>query len=204
MMETGKVVLGITISLDGFIAGIGNDTDLPMGANGLRLHRWFFEDTTPQDEAVMQQRMNTTGAVILGAKTYRDAIDGAWGGQSPFHAPAFVLTHRPPQHRVEGFTFVTGGIESALEQARAAAGDQGVWLMGGANVMQQYLAAGLVDEIALHVAPMLLGNGTRLFEHLDARLVDLDLVQTVQTPAALHLRYRVITPGARPNGGDHA
>jgi dihydrofolate reductase len=186
-----KVILGITTSLDGFVAGEKNSVSQPLGEGGLRLHQWFF-NPTPTDDQIMNERMETTAAVILGAKTYRDSIDEAWGGQTPFHAPAFVLTHHLPERVIDGFTFVSDGIDSALRQARRVAGEKDVWLMGGANVLQQYLEAGLVDEIYLHVAPVLFGQGTRLFDHIGSQHVELNLEQVTQTPDALHMRYRVI------------
>jgi dihydrofolate reductase len=187
-----KAVLDISMSLDGFIAGPNISAQHPLGEGGLHLHDWFFGAKTPTDESIMQQHIASTGAVILGGRTYRDAINDEWGGATPFHTHAFVLTHASPKVVVDGFTFVTDGIESALRQAAAVAGDKSVWMMGGANVLQQYLNAGLVDEIQLHIAPLLLGGGTRLFDNLDTLSASLETTRVIETPAATHVRYRVL------------
>jgi dihydrofolate reductase len=179
------------MSLDGFICGANNTAEQPMGNGGMRLHSWFFAAKTPADERIMNARVETTGAVIVGAKTYRDAIDGVWEKQNPFHAPAFVLIHEAPENAVEGFTYVTDGIDRALQQAQAVAGSKDVWVMGGAGTIQQFIAAGLVDEITLHIVPVLFGAGTRLFDYIGTQSAELLLVQVEQTPAALHLQYRV-------------
>jgi dihydrofolate reductase len=188
----GKVVVELTMSLDGFIAGANITPEQPMGEGGTRLHDWFFGAKTLVDETIMQNQIDSTGAVIVGGRTYKDAIDDAWGGENPFHAPAFVLTHAMPKTVVDGFTFVMDGIESALSQAKAAAGDKNVWLMGGADVIQQYIKAGLVDEIHIHIAPVLFGAGTRLFDALGSQHIELENIQVIKTPAAVHLHYRVL------------
>lgn len=188
----GKVVLDITMSLDGFIAGKNINPEQPLGEGGDRLHDWFFAGKTDLDEEIMQKLINSTGAVIVGGRTYRDAIDDAWQGQTPFHAPAFVLVHSIPQTTVDGFSFVLDGIESALSQAQAMAGHKDVWLMGGANVLQQYIQKGLVDEMALHIAPILLGAGVRLFDNIDTQHLELKPMEVIKTSGATHLRYQSV------------
>lgn len=188
----GQVIVDISVSLDGFIAGANVSTQHPLGEGGERIHDWFFSAKTPADEAIMGEVTASFGAVILGRRMYDTAIDTGWGGVSPFEVPAFVLTSRPaPEKVVEGFTFVTSSIEDVLAQAQAAAGDRHVWVIGGANLIQQYLKAGLVDELRLHVPPVLFGSGTRLFEDTGARM-ELERVSQSETPAASHLRYRVV------------
>jgi len=130
--------------------------------------------------------------VIVGRRTYDVAIDEGWEGVSPFQVPAFVPSRDVPAAVVPGFTFVTDGIHSALTQATAIAGDKNVWVMGGATVAQQYLAAGLVDELRIHIAPVLFGAGTRLFEHIGSDRIELEPTEVIQTPDAIHLRYRVV------------
>jgi dihydrofolate reductase len=136
-----------------------------------------------------------TGAVIAGRKTYDDSVPwwGADGPTGPARVPVFVLSHDVPQDAPEAgvYTFVTGGIERALEQARAAAGDKDVTVMGGADTGQQYLRAGLIDELSIHLVPVLFGAGTRMFEHLGDQHIELELAGTVQTAAATHLRFRI-------------
>ncbi|MBA9002132.1 dihydrofolate reductase family protein [Thermomonospora cellulosilytica] len=189
----GKVVVDISMSLDGFVAAAGRTPDEPLGTGGERLHEWAFG----QDErsrALLEEAVGDLGAVITGRTTYDDSVRwwGADGPSGPARRPVFVLTHRQPEDVPEGgvYTFVTGGVEDALRQAQAVAGDRTVSVMGGANVIQQYLAAGLVDEISLHLVPVLLGDGLRLFEHL-GRQVSLERIDVVDAPAALHTRHRI-------------
>lgn len=188
----GQVVLDITMSLDGFIAGSDITLQQPMGKNGPRLHDWLFDRKTDTDVKLIGEWVASVGAVITGGRTYTIAIDDSWGGVSPFEAPAFVPTNKVPAKIVDGFTFVTDGIQSALDQAQAAAGSKNIWIMGGAGIAQEYLKAGLVDELYIHIAPILLGAGTRLFDHLAAELVELEKISSVDTPAATHLRFRVV------------
>jgi dihydrofolate reductase len=188
----GNVLLEITMSLDGFIAGTNPNLQQPLGKGGERLHDWFFDRKTDRDAELLAEMTNATGAVIMGWKTYADAIDEGWGGTNPFAAPVFVLAKQAPEKVVEGFTFISDGIESALKQAEAAAGERKVLVMGGANVIQQYLKAGLIDEIHLHIASVLFGDGTRLFDHLRDEHVELERIQVIETPAATHLRFRVV------------
>jgi dihydrofolate reductase len=185
-----KVFLNITMSLDGYVAGSNITEATPMGKGGERLHDWLFDGMTERDDEIVKSTFETSGAVIVGGRTYTLAIKDAWGGKTPFSVPAFVVIEKVPEFVVDGFTFVTDGIESALRQAREAAGDKNVWVMGGANIAQQYIKAGLLDELQITIAPMLLGEGLRLFEHTGA--VKLQHVSVVQTPAATHITYKVI------------
>jgi dihydrofolate reductase len=190
-----KVFLNLTMSLDGYVAGNNITEAVPMGEHGDRLHDWLFDSKTERDNEIIKETFTKSGAVIVGGHTYTLAIKDAWGGKSPFDAPAFVVIEKQPEFAADGFTFVTDGIESALSQARKAAGDKDVWIMGGANIAQQYIKAGLLDELQITIAPMLLGEGLRLFEHTGA--ATLKHVGVVQTPAATHITYQVITPRSR-------
>jgi dihydrofolate reductase len=200
----GKVHVDITVTLDGFIAGRNDGLELPLGEDGERIHEWVYGlsawrephglegGETNRDSEVLEEGVVRTGAIVLGKRMY-DNADG-WGEEPPFHKPVFVLTHeaREPEEKQGGttFTYVTDGIESALEQAKAAAGDKDVAIGGGANTVQQYLHAGLVDELQLHVAPVLLGGGVRLLDGLGR--MELETVRVIDSPAVTHLQYRVV------------
>jgi dihydrofolate reductase len=183
----GNVVIDMSMSLDGYIAAPNDTPEQGLGEDGMRLHNWMFDDPSVF-ERIYGDLTETTGAVIMGRRTYDNSIQ-AWGGKGPLgDVPCFVVTHRP-----EGadpvFTFVTDGIESALAKAREAAGDKVIGLMG-ADIDQQYLAAGLVDEIRIHVVDVLLGGGRRLFDQLPKR-VELERTGLDQTGGITHLEYRV-------------
>jgi dihydrofolate reductase len=183
------VVLDINVSLDGFVAAPGSTSDRPLGAGGERLRAW----ASGRDAARAPKPASTAGALIGGRRTY-DLCLRQWGAGGPHPpTPVYVITHaapdKPPGDSV--YTFVTDGIEAALERARAAAGQRDVRIMGGAAVGQQFLAAGFVDEIVVHIVPVLLGKGPRMFENLGRGQVDLEVVEVVDTPAATHIRYRV-------------
>jgi dihydrofolate reductase len=209
------LTLNITMSLDGFVAAPNPSLENPLGVGGEQLHEWAFaaqswreqhgleggEDN--EDSRILEEAKEATGAVIMGRKMFSGGegpweddpnADGWWGDDPPFHVPVFVLTsHAREVKPMEGgttFTFVTDGINSALEQAQAVAGGKNVSIAGGANVAQQYLAAGLLDELQIHVAPLLLGGGVRLFAD-GAPGPDVELTRVVQSPAVTHLRYRV-------------
>jgi dihydrofolate reductase len=201
----GNVVVDITTSLDGFIAGPNDGPEVPLGHGGERLHEWVYDlaswrephglagGKTNTDSEVLDEALRTTGAVIIGRRMFDNAK--GWGEEPPFHMPVFVLTHEarePVTKEATTFTFVNDGIESALEQAKEAAGDKNVSVGGGANTVQQYLRAGLLDDIQIHVAPLLLGGGVRLFEHLGADPVGLEQTRVIDSPAVTHLRYRVV------------
>ncbi len=189
----GKVIVDITMSLDGFVTapndGIGNG----LGDGGMILHEWVMEGQTEADAQVLEEPMHTVGAGILGRRTF-DIAQEAWGENPPMFGEVFVLTHRPHETLQRGaatFIFVTDGIESALQRARATAGDKDVMLMG-ANVSQQYLKAGLVDEIQIHLANVLLGGGRPLFAHIGVDKIKLERTRVIATPSVTHLRYRVM------------
>jgi dihydrofolate reductase len=194
-----KVTCDMAISVDGFAAGPNQSLENPFGerVDG-RLTRWMFEER--EANAAQIEAITAAGAYIMGRNMFspgRGAWDeewrGWWGEDPPYHAPVFVLTHHPREPlTMQGgttFTFVTDGIESALAQARAAAGDADVAIAGGAATVNQYLAAGAIDELRLHVAPLLLGVGERLFEGVgDVTLEPLDVSGTAMVT---HLRYGV-------------
>lgn len=188
------LVLDISISLDGFITAGGQTPDQPLGQGGERLHAWAFGDE--QNREYTERSVGGLGALITGRKNYEDSLRwwGADGPTGPARLPLIVLTHEAPAESPENgvYTFVTTGIEDALAQARAAAGDGIVAVMGGANVARQYLAAGLVDEISLHIVPVVFGDGVRLFGRTGAEHIELEQVETVPTDAATHVRYRVL------------
>jgi dihydrofolate reductase len=202
----GKVVLDMSISLDGFGAGANPNEADPMGAGGERLHAWmpFYDpDQAPTagvpaasevDVRMVQELFAAAkGAVVLGKRTFDFGLE-PWGG-TPFPAPCFVLTHEARDHLVTAngtFTFVTDGIEHAVRRAQAAAGDNDLLVMGGPTVAQQAVRAGLVDEITIHVVPVLLGAGSRPFEHLGPEAIELERIELIASPQATHLRFRVV------------
>lgn len=196
----GKVIFDITASLDGFVAGPNDSPENPMGDGGLRLFDWYFgaPETTrsPEfiDPEIRDEAVRTVGALVSGRRTYDNAH--GWNGEHPLHVPIFVVTHTVPQEWVKAhpdapFTFVTNGVESAIKQAQAAAGDK-VVAVASPTVAQQCLKAGLLDELSLHIVPVLLGGGVRLFDHLGADHIELECTQAVNTPKALHLGFRVV------------
>lgn len=190
----GKVTFDISMSLDGFMTADNQRPDEPMGDGGLRLVEWAFGDDE-RDRAVLADGIASIGAVIAGRRTFDDSLPW-WGADGPPGAarlPVFVVSHSAPAELPERgvYTFVTDGIESALEQARAAAGDKDVTVMGGARTGQQFLAAGLVDELSLHVVPVLFGAGTRMFENLGDAHIALEPLAAIQTTRATHLRLRI-------------
>jgi dihydrofolate reductase len=195
----GKVIVSKSMSLDGYVAGTGVSAELPMGAGGLKLHQWFLEGQTSEfNVELMRADAAAIGAVVLGKRTYSVGVD-IWD-DTPFPVPTFVLTHQPQAHRVAKsatFTFVTDGIESALRQAKAAAGEKNVVLMG-ADVSSQYLHAGLVDEVHITLVPVLLGSGTRLFPVTNAEPTDLESLMSIESGGVCHLRYRC-QPARRGN-----
>ena len=187
-----KVISNITMSLDGFIAGPGISRQHPMGQNGVRLHNWIFNDKTAIDANILNEVMESSGAVIVGSRTYITAIDDAWGGESPFSVPCFVVCHHLPEKPVAGFTYVTDGIETAFNKAKAVAGDKNIWIMGGANIIQQYLQAKLLDSLHIHIAPVLFASGTRLFDQIGIDQIELNKINVIDTPGATHILYEFI------------
>jgi dihydrofolate reductase len=190
-----KVILDISMSLDGYVTAAGQTAEEPVGPGGEVLHDWAFGEDE-RGRQVLEDGVAGLGAVVTGRTTYDTSLPW-WGPNGPSGSarrPVFVVTHQAPAEGPEDgvYTFVTDGIESALKQARAAAGEQDVCVMGGANVAQQYVAAGLLDEISIHLVPVLFGGGTRLFEHLGDEHIRLEPVATVETPPAVHLRFRVL------------
>ena len=191
----GKVIIDITMSLDGFVTGPNDGPGNGLGDGGRILHEWVFEGRTEADEKLLfEEPAQTLGACVLGRRTF-DIAEGAWGDNPPFGpAQVFVLTHRPHETLVRGattFIFVTDGLESALQQARAAAGDKNINLMG-ADVSQQYLKAGLVDEMEIHVANVLMSVGRPLFANTGDQPVRLERLRVIATPVVTHLRYRLL------------
>ncbi|MFF5313052.1 dihydrofolate reductase family protein [Streptomyces massasporeus] len=202
---TGRVICDITISADGYAAGLDQTEERPFGddggdGSGAGLHAWMFD--TPDENRAEIDRLNTAGAFIMGRNMFgpvRGAWDrrwnGWWGGDPPFHAPVFVLTHhaREPQPMDGGTTyhFVTDGIVSALDMARTAAGGGDVTVLGGATTINQYLAAGLIHELRLHIAPLTLGAGTRLFEGVPP--LELEQLTSRAASRVTHVTYRVST-----------
>ena len=200
-----RVLAGITTSLDGYIAGPGDGPGKGLGEGGERLHHWVFGgpwtyDEPPsgepagEDAAWLAEMSARVGAVIAGRWTYEAAEH--WGGDNPWGLPFFIVTHRPQEEPPGGaFTFVDG-IDAALDRARAAAGDRDVHVMGGADVIRQALAAGVVDELTIIIAPVILGGGKRLFEGFD-RGLELEQLGARQSSLATFLDFRVLTPDSR-------
>jgi dihydrofolate reductase len=209
-----KLRLKISMSLDGFVAGPSQSIENPLGIGGMRLHEWAFAlqawraqhglegGEVDASTKVVDESVANIGATIMGRNMFgghpggwsrEKPWNGWWGENPPFHHPVFVLTHHPREPLVlEGgtsFTFVTNGIEAALEQARRAAREKDVSLAGGAKAAQQYLAAGLVDEMEINLAPTLLASGERLFDGLGDDLHGLELVRTIAAPKVVHLKF---------------
>jgi dihydrofolate reductase len=186
-----KVEANISMSLDGFVTGPNLDQFPGMGEGGDILHAWTDESRS-MDFAMGEERQ-IAGSIVTSRKVY-DETEG-WSNENGFfRLPVFVVTHRPHDVVVKGettFTFVTHGIDRAIEQASAAAEDKLVHIMGGASIVQQALAAGLVDELFLHVAPVILNSGTRLFEHLGGP-IQLERAEVIESRHATHLRYRIL------------
>jgi dihydrofolate reductase len=195
----GNVIFDISMSLDGFITGPNDNHEHPLGDGGKQLHDWVWHDKDMTKNAELMQggTTATTGAMVVGRRTY-DLIDG-YGGNHPLPGvPLFVVSRDVPKNIPKGhtpFTFVTDGIESAITRAKATAGDKNVYVIGGANVAQQCINAGLLDEIRLHVAHVLLGSGVRLFDHL-AKQVTLEKTNIVDGAGggtgATHFRFQII------------
>jgi dihydrofolate reductase len=213
-----RLICDISISLDGFVAGPNPSLEKPLGEGGDLLHEWAFAaqswreshglegGETNADSEVIEESLRATGAVVMGRKMFSGGegpwesdprADGWWGDDPPFHVPVFVLTQHARETKVmEGgtsFSFVTDGIQAALEQARTAAGDKDVALAGGASVVQQYLKAGLLDELQIHLAPVLLGDGTSLFDRLGIDVTGLEVTRVLVSPSVTHLRFQVPT-----------
>jgi dihydrofolate reductase len=210
----GKLRFGISTSLDGYVAGPNPSPDDPLGEGGEQLHEWALEleswrsshgregGETNASSAVIEEAVSS-GAEIMGRRMFGggpgpwgdDPWQGWWGDEPPFHKPVFVLTNHarePLTLSDTTFTFVTDGIEAALEQAQAAAGDKDVSIGGGADVGQQYLKAGLLDEVEIHLTPVLLGDGTPLLHNLGPGPPELECTRVIEAPGVTHLKYRVV------------
>jgi dihydrofolate reductase len=184
------VEINISMSVDGFVTGPNVNEYPGLGENGEILHAWLEEGD--RHKILHETLFGPAGAVVTSRKVY-DETDG-WGEDGFYQMPVFVLTHRPHEVIVKGdttFTFVTEGIEHAIAQATTAAGDKKVHVMGGASVVQQVLNAGLADELLLHVAPVLLGAGTPLFEHVGGP-IRLERLEVVESQFAIHMRFRIV------------
>jgi dihydrofolate reductase len=211
----GTFFLDISISLDGYVAGPNATLDEPLGRGGEELHQWLFDTKAWRephgleggeegvDSDIVRATIDNVGAVIMGRRMFSGGAgpwesdpkaDAWWGDDPPFHSPVFVLTHHAresvPKEGGTTYHFVTDGIEAALAQAREAAGDKKIQLAGGAQVAQQYMKAGLLDEIHVHVAPLLLGGGERLFE---GQTNEIERVSSAESPSGTtHIKYRVV------------
>jgi dihydrofolate reductase len=209
-----KLKVNITMSLDGYLAGPNQSEQEPLGIGGEQLHQWLvrlkaFREThggeggseVNASTPIAEEILGNVGATIMGRNMFGggpgpwadNPWKGYWGDDPPYHHPVFVLTRHPREPlELQGgttFYFITDGIESALEQARAAAGDKDVSIGGGASVVQQYLAAGLLDEILISLVPIFLGGGARLFDNLGEPKPGLRQVQVVEAPGVTHIRY---------------
>jgi len=216
-----KVFVDITMTLDGFIATSNVSVEHPLGEGGERIHEWVYGleswreyhglegGEVSRDSEVLEEAIRNLGAVIMGRRMFNAADGpwgenpsrGPWGDEPPFHVPVFVLTHHPREPlEMEGgttFFFVTEGIDRALELAREAAGERDVSIAGGAEIIQQYLRAGLIDEMQIHIAPVLFGQGRRLFDDLGREHIELEPVRVLGSPAVAHLKYRIASNSAR-------
>ena len=198
-----KVLAGITISLDGYVTGPNDGPGAGLGEGGERLHYWVFGGpwtyeggvrgtAAEPDRAYLDGMFDSAGAWIVG-RTMHDVVNG-WGDDPGFGVPVFVVTSRPHEMVVKSdttFEFVTGGIREALDRATAAAGEKNVIVMGGADVLRQFLAAGLVDELTLTISPVVLGAGKRLFDGFARTDLVFDRTGVIESPFATHLRFRV-------------
>jgi dihydrofolate reductase len=203
----GKVAVGLTMSLDGFIAGPNDGPEHPLGEGGMRLFDWFSAGDTDlelpgtdmvfrvssQSAEVLREAYSRMGAFVTGRRTFD--ITNGWGGSPPLGVPTFVVTHReiPQEWVYEGspFTFVTDGVESAVDKAREVAADKDV-AVGAASIAQQCIRTGLLDEIHVDLVPVLLGDGVRLFDHLGAGPIELESTQVVEGTGVTHLTFRVV------------
>ena len=203
----GIVTAHMSMSLDGYVAGPNAGAGNPLGDGGVLIQQWMFDlasfreiqglggGQTNADDEELRRRFAPTGAVVMGRRMF-DEGEGPWGDNPPFRMPVFVLTHEDRDTLVkEGgttFTFVTDGIQSALEQAKVAAGDKNVNIAGGADTVQQFIRAGLLDELEIHLAPLLFGEGIRLFDKIGPQHVELENMRVVASPKVTHLRFRVV------------
>jgi dihydrofolate reductase len=204
----GKVATGLTMSLDGFIAGPNDGPEHPLGEGGMRLFDWYWSGDTdfvvpsgemtfrisPQSAELLREVFTGCGALVTGRRTFD--ITNGWGGRHPIgeDVPIFVVTHSVPEgwdYDGSPFTFVTDGVESAVEQAKAVAGDKNV-AVGAASIVQQCLRAGLLNEVHVDLVPVLLGGGVRLFDHLGTEHIELERTEVIEAPGVTHMTFRVV------------
>jgi dihydrofolate reductase len=209
-----RLKTNIALSLDGYSAGPDQGPENPLGVGGMALHAWAFElaafgigegEAVNESTTVVEEMQQDVGAVIMGRNMFGpirgpwhdESWRGWWGEDPPYHAPVFVLTHHPREPlEMQGgttFHFVTGGIESAYEQAVAAAGGKDITLGGGASTVQQAIAAGLLDQLEISLVPILLGGGERLLDGLGSAPVGFRCTRVLEAPGVTHLRYRLLT-----------
>jgi dihydrofolate reductase len=199
-MTMGKIVAGITMSVDGYVAGPKDGPGNGLGDGGERLHYWVFGgpwtyyeeptgEATGADKEFLDAANENVGAVIGGRATFEAAE--AWGGKNPWPLPFFIVTHRPEDEPADGGFMFVDGLDEAVARAREAAGGDDVSVMGGADLIRQALRAGLVEELSISVAPVVLGGGKRLFEGFDER-VELEPIAVRRSPFATHITYRVV------------
>ena len=192
----GKVTSYDSVSLDGFITDPNASVGTPLEGNDPgRLSDWQFDAKTETDAAIVDEMFESTGAVLMGKRMFDVGFE-PWGDPPPYGMPVFIVTHEEreplPMQGGTTYNFVTDGIETALELARAVAGDKNIGIWGGANIMRQYLKAGLLDEMEIHLVPILLGRGVRLFEDLTSESFELRMIRCIETPGATHLRFEVV------------
>lgn len=201
----GKVMSGLTMSLDGFIAAPNDGPENPLGEGGMRLFDWYSSGDTEyvvpsggmtfkvskQSAEMLREAFSSIGAIVTGRRTFD--ITNGWGGKHPLDAPVFVLTHNAPEgwdYEGSPFTFVTDGVESAVEKAKAVAGDKNV-AVGAASLAQQCLRAGILDEVHVDLVPVLLGGGVRFFDDLGER-IELERTRLIEAPDVTHITFRVV------------
>ena len=192
----GKITAFLSMSLDGFIAGPKDDNRPDRELEALdKLSDWMFRGKTGSEAVEFQEQLfKSIGAVVMGRRIF-DLGVGPWGDNPVYHAPVFVLTHKPEEIMVKQggttFSFVTDGAKSALNQAKAAAGNKDIRVIGGANVVQQFINEKWLDEIEIHLIPILLGEGIRLFDHID-KPIELERIQVTESPDVTHLKFRIL------------
>jgi dihydrofolate reductase len=202
----GKVTSGLTMSLDGFIAGPNDGPEHPLGENGMRLFDWYGSGDTeyvvpsggmtfkvsPQSAEMLFEAFTSIGAIVTGRRTFD--ITNGWGGRHPLDVPIVVLTHAVPDgwdYEGSPFTFVTDGVESAVRKARELAGEKDV-AVGAASLVQQCLRAGLLDEVHVDIVPVLLGGGVRMFDNLGPEHIELERTEIIEAPDVTHMTFRVV------------
>ena len=189
----GKVFLSVSMSLDGFITGPNQTVQNPMGDGGELLHDWIFNGKSVVNAGVVKDYFASTGSYLMGRRWF-DHGERPWGKNPPFQSQVFVVTHRKREKIVKEkntFHFITDGLEAALEQAKAAAGNKNV-TTGGGDIPRQLIKAGLLDEMLISMVPILLGSGTPMFTNDTIQLTQLEKIDLIEAPGVTHIRYRVI------------